>query len=92
MPPRRKVLWAAVILAGVLTLGSITAEGGFRRYLSLRAEVSSLKERQRSLKDENTRLRREAQALQSDAAAQERAAREAGFVKPDEVIIHLEGK
>jgi|CXWL01.1.fsa_nt_gi cell division protein FtsB len=92
MAHRRKLLWAAVIFAGVLTVGSATAEGGFRRYLSLRAEVATFKDRQRSLKDENARLRREAQALQNDPVAQERAAREAGFVRPGEVIIHLEGK
>lgn len=92
MAARRKLLWAAVGLALVLTVISVSAEGGFRRYLSLRADVALLKERQRSLREENARLRREATALQSDPAVQERAAREAGFVRPGEVIIHLEGK
>ncbi|KFE70207.1 FtsB family cell division protein [Hyalangium minutum] len=91
MTARRKFLAVAAVLAGVLSLASVADARGFRRYLSLRQDVESLQERNRALSDQNEALRREISALRKDPAALERAVREElGFVKPGEIVFHLE--
>lgn len=92
MVHRRHALWACVFAALVLAGASALAEGGFRRYVRLSNDVTSLKERNQRLSDDNARLRREVDALRSDPKAIERAAREElGLVKANEVVFSLEG-
>jgi cell division protein FtsB len=93
MGNRRKWLWASVTIAFVLAAWSASAEGGFRRYLSLSAQVETLRVRNRQAADENARMLREVEALRNDAKAIERSAREElGFIRPGEVIVNLESK
>ena len=81
----------AAVVAGVLSLASVADARGFRRYLKLRQDVESLQERNRSLAQQNETLLREINALRKDPAALERAAREElGYVKPGELVFHLE--
>lgn len=91
MTARQKFLAVAAVLAGVLSLASAADARGFRRYLKLRDDVATLQERNRALASQNEGLRREIQALREDPAALERAVREElGYVKPGEIVIHLE--
>ena len=81
----------AAVVAGVLSLASVADARGFRRYLRLRQDVETLQERNRSLAQQNESLLREINALRKDPAALERAAREElGYVKPGELVFHLE--
>ncbi len=92
MDNRRKWLWASVTIAFVLAAWSASAEGGFRRYLSLSQQVETLKAKNRQTTEDNAKLRKEVDALRSDPRAIERAAREElGFIRPGEIVIHLEG-
>ncbi|MBI3184728.1 MAG: septum formation initiator family protein [Myxococcales bacterium] len=91
MSLRRKLLWGAVAVAGLLALVSASDPKGFRRYQRLRAEVESLEERNRRVLEEKRALAREIEALRADRCALERAVREElGFVKPGEVVVSLE--
>jgi cell division protein FtsB len=91
MTARRKFLVVAVGVAGALSLLSVADARGFRRYLSLRQEVDSLQARNQSLAAQNEALREEIEALRKDPAALERAVREElGYVKPGEIVFHLE--
>ncbi len=88
---RRKFLVVAVGVAGALSLLSVADAKGFRRYLSLKQDVSALQERNRVLAEQNESLREEINALRKDPAALERAVREElGYVKPGELVFHLE--
>ena len=81
----------AAVLAGVLSLASVADARGFRRYLKLRQDVEALQERNRTLAQQNEGLLREINALRKDPAALERAAREElGYIKPGELVFHLE--
>jgi cell division protein FtsB len=91
MTARNKVLMVAAVVAGVLSLASVADARGFRRYLKLRQDVESLQERNRSLAQQNEALLREINALRKDPVALERAAREElGYIKPGELVFHLE--
>lgn len=91
MSARRKLIWGAVGTAAVLAVGSVADARGFRRYLSLKADVQSLTDRNHALEEQNAQLLREVEALRSDPKALERAAREElGFVKPGEIVLNLE--
>jgi cell division protein FtsB len=91
MTARNKVLMVAAVLAGVLSLASVADARGFRRYLLLRQDVEALQERNRALAQQNEILLREINALRKEPAALERAAREElGYVKPGELVFHLE--
>jgi cell division protein FtsB len=91
MTARKKFLAVAAVLAGVLSLASVADARGFRRYLTLRQDVQSLQERNRVLAEQNETLLKEINALRKEPAALERAAREElGFVKPGELVFHLE--
>jgi cell division protein FtsB len=91
MSGRRKLLWAAVAIAGVLAVVSVADERGFRRYFRLQRDVSNLTERNARTTEDNRAMAREIAALRSDAPALERAAREElGFVRPGELVIVLE--
>ncbi len=93
MGSRRKLLWASVLAAAVLLGWSISAEGGFRRYLRLSNDVETLKDKNQTLADENARLRREIESMRGETRALERAAREElGYVKPGEVVVTVEGR
>jgi len=82
-------LAAAVSL--VLAVVSALEPRGFRRHARLRAQAEALSQRNVQLREENLRLTREIEGLRNDPAAIERAAREElGFVKPGEIVIHLE--
>jgi cell division protein FtsB len=91
MGNRRKWLWASVTVAFVLAAWSASAEGGFRRYLSLSQQVESLRVKNRLAAEENARMLKEVEALRGDPKAIERSAREElGFIRPGEVVITLE--
>jgi cell division protein FtsB len=91
MTARQKLLAVATALAVALSLVSVADAKGFRRYLRLRDDVESLHERNAALAATNEALRREIQALREDPAALERAVREElGYVKPGEIVFHLE--
>lgn len=95
MPSPLRRRWIAVYLLAVAALAGWTAFD----HLS-RRDPAELEEAARRLDRENARarqevvrLRREARALHGDPAALERAAREdLNFVKPGEIVIHLEGR
>jgi cell division protein FtsB len=91
MSGRRKLLWAAVALAGVLAVFSIGDSRGFRHYLRMQQDVEGREARNAQLGERNRAMVREIEALRQDPAAIEQAAREElGFIKPGEVIIHME--
>ena len=91
MTVRRKLLGVAACVASFLTLVSAADAKGFRRYLRLRQHVDSIQERNRALSEQNEALLREINALRNDPVALERAAREElGYVKPGELVFHLE--
>ncbi len=91
MGNRRKWLWASVTVAFVLAAWSASAEGGFRRYLSLSQQVETLRVKNRLSAEENARMLKEVEALRGDPKAIERSAREElGFIRPGEVVINLE--
>ncbi|MCY1023112.1 FtsB family cell division protein [Pyxidicoccus sp. MSG2] len=91
MTARQKFLVVAVGVAGALSLLSVADAKGFRRYMSLRQDVDSLHERNRSLAEQNEALREEINALRKDPSALERSVREElGYVKPGEMVFHLE--
>ncbi|WP_257449430.1 FtsB family cell division protein [Archangium lipolyticum] len=91
MTVRRKLLGVAACVAAVLTLVSVVDAKGFRRYLRLRQDVESIQARNRVLSEQNDALRREINALRNDPNALERAAREElGYIKPGEIVFHLE--
>lgn len=91
MDRRRQVVWAAVAIALVLALGSLSAEGGFRRYARLKRDVHTLEDRNARLTADNTRLKREVQRVRTEPAAIERAARESlGLVRSNEIVFNLE--
>ena len=75
----------------MLAAGSLSAEGGFRRYARLRRDLHSLEERNARLMAENQRLKVEVQRVRTEPAALERAAREnLGLVRPGEIVFNLE--
>lgn len=79
------------MIALVLAVGSLSAEGGFRRYSLLKRDLASLEERNAKLTAENTKLKREVQRLRTEPAALERAAREnLGLVRSGEIVFNLE--
>ncbi|MFO0596207.1 MAG: septum formation initiator family protein [Myxococcaceae bacterium] len=91
MDRRRQVVWGAVVVALVLAAGSLSGEGGFRRYARLKRDLQSLEERNQRLEADNLRLKREVQRVRSEPAALERAARETlGLVKPGEIVFNVE--
>ena len=75
----------------MLAVGSLSAEGGFRRYARLQRDLHALEDRNAKLVAENERIKREVQRLRSEPAALERAAREnLGLVRPGEIVFNLE--
>lgn len=82
----------AGVTAALLASVSVADSRGFRRYLSLRQDIQTLGDRNAAMARENESLKREIAAMRDDPAAQERAVREElSFVKPGEIVIHLEG-
>ena len=91
MAVRRKWVWLSLGVAAVLGLVSVVDARGFRRYLELQQEVSELQAKNRTLRAQNERFVREIEALRSDPAAIERAAREElGFIRPGEIVLNVE--
>jgi cell division protein FtsB len=91
MARRRQVVWAALVVALVMAVGSAVAEGGFRRYWRLKRDVETLEARNARLLQDNARLRREVNALRDDVRALERVAREElGYTRPGDLVFDLE--
>lgn len=91
MTVRRKLLGVAACVAAVLTLASAVDAKGFRRYLRLRQALETLETRNHALSEQNDALLREINALRNEPAALERAVREElGYIKPGELVFHLE--
>ena len=87
---RRLRFWL-LVGAGVLAVWSVVDARGFRRYARLRRDIASLEQRNQDLAHRNRELLEEIKALRTQPQALERAAREElGFVKPGEVVFHLE--
>jgi cell division protein FtsB len=90
MEARRKWIWAAVAAAGLMAV-SVADARGFRRYFKMKEEIVGLEDRNQRLSQNNQKLVHEINALRSNPAALERAAREElGYVKPNEIILNLE--
>lgn len=78
-------------MALVLAIGSLSTEGGFRRYARLNRDLHALEDRIERLRAENAALKREVQRVRTDPVAIERSARESlGLVRPGEVVLNLE--
>lgn len=91
MDRRRQVVWGAVAISLMLAMGSLSAEGGFRRYARLKRDVHTLEDRNAKMTADNTRLKREVQRVRTEPAALERAARESlGLVRTGEIVFNLE--
>jgi cell division protein FtsB len=87
----RKMLWGGAAVALLLFAASAADREGFRRYFQLRQDVERLTRRNAELAEQNATLVREISALRKDPRALERAAREElGYVKPGELVLHLE--
>ncbi len=85
------MLRAAVGVAAGLAVVSLVDAGGFRRYFQMQRQLAEATERNRQLAKQNEALKREIEGLRSDPELWERAAREElGFIRPDEIVIHLE--
>lgn len=85
------MVWGAVAIAFMLAVGSLLAEGGFRRYARLKRDVRTLEDRNARLTADNTRLKREVLRVRTEPAAIERAARESlGLVRSGEIVFNLE--
>lgn len=85
------MVWGAVAIAFMLAVGSLSAEGGFRRYARLKRDVRTLEDRNARLTADNTRLKREVLRVRTEPAAIERAARESlGLVRSGEIVFNLE--
>jgi cell division protein FtsB len=88
--PRKLALLAAAAAAG-LALLSLSDARGVRRATTLKADVTSYRQRNKTLFVENAQLRREIEALSGDLKALERAAREdLGLVRSNEVVFTFE--
>ncbi len=88
---RRKILWVLSV-AAVLTAAAVALDGeGLKKYRLMRDQAAQLRAENVELEAEIARLTREAQALRTNPAALERAAREElRFVRPGEVIYRLD--
>ncbi|HET8733574.1 MAG TPA: septum formation initiator family protein [Anaeromyxobacteraceae bacterium] len=90
---RRKILWV-VSVAAVLTAAALAFDGeGLKKYRLMRDQTAQLRDENAQLEAEIARLTREAQALRSNPAALERAAREElRFIRPGELIYRLDAQ
>ncbi len=88
---RRKILWVLSV-AAVLTAAAVALDGeGLKKYRLMRDQAAQLRAENVELEAEIARLTREAQALRTNPAALERAAREElRFIRPGEVIYRLD--
>lgn len=87
------MVWGAVAIAFMLAVGSLSAEGGFRRYARLKRDLHALEEKNARLTADNARLKREVQRVRTEPAAIERAAREQlGLVRSGEIVFNLEAR
>jgi cell division protein FtsB len=75
MMVRRKLLGWAVALAALLVTASAADARGFRRYLTLRDEVSAMDARNQKLAEQNEALRREIASRRRDPEGPHRVAR-----------------
>ena len=90
---RRKILWL-VSVAAVATAAAVAFDGeGLKKYRVMRDQAAQLRGENVVLEAEIGRLTREAQALRSNPAALERAAREElRFIRPGEFIYRLDAQ
>ena len=81
----------AWLVAIALAVASFVDPNGFRRYNQMKKEVQTLSAKNRATAEKNRAMRLEIEALHGDRTALEKAAREElGFVRPGEIVIHLE--
>ena len=90
---RRKILWL-VSVAAVVTAGAVALDGeGLKKDRLMRDQAAQLRAENAQLEGEIARLTREAQALRTNPAALERAAREElRFVRPGEIVYRLDAQ
>ncbi len=87
----QKALWVAVVGALVWMIAVSFRADGLRRYFRLKGDVQQLQVRNQQLRDENAELRLEIESMRSDRSAIEQAVREElGFVRPGELVMHVE--
>lgn len=86
---RQRIALASVVLAAGFSAGIVGDPRGLRRWLDLGDDVSRLETSNAKLRGEIDQLRRRADALKGDPRSLERAARENGFVRPDEILFEL---
>jgi cell division protein FtsB len=85
---QQAALALGVLLAGFL-LGLVTDPRGLRRWWSLGGEIIRVQGENDVLRREVELMQRKTRALQGDAQALERAARENGYVREDEILFEL---
>jgi cell division protein FtsB len=80
----------AVVLAGIL-FGAMGGEYSTRDWWTLRSNLEGEQAAVERLKAETDSLAKAATALETDSAAQEKAAREAfGMLRPGEILYRIE--
>lgn len=90
MPVRRRITAAAAVLGVVsFSLWLALDDEGLRRRHALGKDLDQLETRNAQLRGEIELLRRRADALRGDPKALERAARENGYVRDDEILFQL---
>ena len=87
------MLWL-VSVAAVVTAAAVAFDGeGLKKDRAMRDQAAQLRDENAVLEAEIGRLTREAQALRSNPAALERAAREElRFIRPGELIYRLDAQ
>lgn len=87
---RTRVAALVVVLAGVL-FGSMAGEYSTRDWWTLRRNLEAERAAVERLKAETDSLSKKAGALETDSAAQEKAARESfGMLRPGEILYRIE--
>jgi cell division protein FtsB len=86
---RRRVYLGLVLLLVAFAAGLAWDPKGLRHYRDLGHELARLDADNARLHGQVGTLQRRADALRGDARSLERAARESGFIGPDEVLFEL---
>lgn len=86
---RNRIMLAAVVVIAAGVIGIAVDPRGLRRYHRLGQEVSAVEQENAALAARLDSLQRKAAALKRDPSTLERAARENGYVRSDEVLIEL---
>ena len=86
---RQRLFVAALVLVVGFAVGLAFDPKGLSLWLKLSADERRLDTENAQLRAQVDDLRRQARALEGDPAALERAARESGYVRDDEILFEL---